>query len=57
MVSLYSRANGKHAKLERFRRMHHVLVRVQHKHISGRKHDFTNICYVLACCTLRSHNQ
>ena len=41
MVSLYSRPNGKHAKLQRCRSMHHVLVRVRHEPMLGRKHDFT----------------
>ena len=46
-MRLYSRPNGKHAKLERCRRMHHVLVRVQHEQILEKKHDFTKymLCF------------
>ena len=39
MVALYSRPNGKHAKLQRCRSMHHVLVKVRHEPMLGRKHD------------------
>ena len=49
MVSLYSRPNGIHAKLERCRSMHHVLVRLQHEPILGRNKISQNIGYVLAC--------
>ena len=51
--SLYSRPNGKHAKLERFKSMHHVLVRVQYEQIPGRKYYFTK--YMLSFSMLYSY--